>query len=96
MFSCEILNVCCAVLSSHHQRALLRQDFQLQSAGLQARLQHKLWRRERQLLLQESQHLKQSLLLTSVKLRVLLKHWRLGHKLASDCRDGRDFLEVLV
>ncbi|KAG7254024.1 hypothetical protein CRUP_038595 [Coryphaenoides rupestris] len=84
----------CAVLSSHRQRTLLRRDFQLQSAGLQARLQHKLWRQERQLLLQESQHLKQSLLLTSVKLRGLLKHWRLGHKLASDCRDGRDFLEV--
>ncbi|KAK0153236.1 Protein SOGA1 [Merluccius polli] len=79
-------------LREHHQKALLRRDFQLQSVGLQARLQHRLWRQERTLLVQESQHLKQSLLLTSVKLRCFLQHWRLGHKLAAD---GRDILEVL-
>ncbi|CAL8398178.1 unnamed protein product, partial [Boreogadus saida] len=78
-------------LREDHQKALTRRDFQLQSVGLQARLQTKLWRRERTLLLQESQHLKQSLLLTSVKLRCFLKHWRLGHKTAAD---GGDILEV--
>ncbi|CAL8363951.1 unnamed protein product [Lota lota] len=78
-------------LQEDHQKALMRRDFQLQSIGLQARLQHKLWRQERTLLLQESQHLKQSLLLTSVKLRCFLKHWRLGHKMAVD---GSDILEV--
>ena len=78
-------------LREDHQKALTRRDFQLQSVGLQARLQTKLWRRERALLLQESQHLKQSLLLASVQLRCFLKHWRLGHKMAAD---GSDILEV--
>ncbi|KAJ3588996.1 hypothetical protein NHX12_009846 [Muraenolepis orangiensis] len=78
-------------LREDHQKALVRQDFQLQSVGLQARLQRRLWRQERTVLLQESQQLEQSLLLTSVKLRCFLKHWRLGHKLATD---GRDILEV--
>ncbi|MEQ2167726.1 hypothetical protein GOODEAATRI_007032 [Goodea atripinnis] len=57
-----------------HQKALLRRDFQLQSLGLQARLQQRLWSQERTLLVQESQHLKQALLLLSLKLRCFLKH----------------------
>ncbi|KAI4823509.1 hypothetical protein KUCAC02_012092, partial [Chaenocephalus aceratus] len=66
-------------LQEEHQKVLLRRDFQLQSLGLQARLQQKLWSQERSLLVQESQHLKQALLLLSLKLlRCFLKHWRLG------------------
>ncbi|XP_027144136.1 protein SOGA1 isoform X2 [Larimichthys crocea] len=67
-------------LQGEHQKALLRRDFQLQSLGLQARLQQKLWSQERTLLVQESQHLKQALLLLSLKLRCFLKQWRLGCK----------------
>nr|XP_046251754.1 protein SOGA1 isoform X2 [Scatophagus argus] len=77
-------------LQEEHQKALLRRDFQLQSLGLQARLQQKLWSQERTLLVQESQHLKQALLLLSLKLRCFLKQWRLG------CKDGewKDILEM--
>lgn len=74
-----------------HQKALLRRDFQLESLGLQARLQQRLWSQERTLLVQESQHLKQALLLLSLRLRCFLKQWRLG------CRKDtqwKDFLEV--
>ncbi|CAJ1055504.1 protein SOGA1 isoform X2 [Xyrichtys novacula] len=80
-----------AQLQEDHQKALLRQDFQLQSLGLQARLHQKLWRQERTLLVQESQHLKQALLLLSLKLRCFLKQWRLGCK-----KDGewKDILEM--
>uniref|UniRef100_G3NPZ7 Suppressor of glucose, autophagy associated 1 n=1 Tax=Gasterosteus aculeatus aculeatus TaxID=481459 RepID=G3NPZ7_GASAC len=74
-----------------HQKALLRRDFQLESLGLQARLQQRLWSQERTLLVQESQHLKQALLLLSLRLRCFLKQWRLG------CRKDtqwKDFLEM--
>ncbi|XP_075882268.1 microtubule cross-linking factor 2 isoform X3 [Nelusetta ayraudi] len=70
-----------------HQKALLRRDFQLQSLGLQARLQQKLWGQERSLLVQESQHLKQALLLLSLKLRCFLKQWRLGCKKDTEWKD---------
>uniref|UniRef100_A0A8D3CKC7 DUF4482 domain-containing protein n=1 Tax=Scophthalmus maximus TaxID=52904 RepID=A0A8D3CKC7_SCOMX len=74
-------------LQEGHQKALLRRDFQLQSLGLQARLQQKLWGQERTLLVQESQHLKQALLLLSLKLRCFLKQWRLGCKKDTECKD---------
>ncbi|XP_076027764.1 microtubule cross-linking factor 2-like, partial [Genypterus blacodes] len=74
-------------LQEEHQKALLRREFQLQSLGLQARLQQKLWSQERSLLVQESQHLKQALLLLSLKLRCFLKHWRLGCKMDSQWKD---------
>lgn len=70
-----------------HQKALLRRDFQLQSLGLQVRLQQKLWSQERTLLVQESQHLKQALLLLSLKLRCFLKQWRLGCKKDTEWKD---------
>ncbi|KAL0158592.1 hypothetical protein M9458_046668, partial [Cirrhinus mrigala] len=76
-----------------HQKALLRRDFQLQSLSLQTRLQQKLWSQERNLLVQESQQLKESLLLISLKLRWLLKQWRLGKKLDTE---SKDILEVNV
>ncbi|XP_034001006.1 protein SOGA1 isoform X3 [Trematomus bernacchii] len=76
-------------LQEEHQKALLRRDFQLQSLGLQARLQQKLWSQERSLLVQESQHLKQALLLLSLKLRCFLKHWRLG------CRKDTEWKDIL-
>ncbi|XP_037334377.2 protein SOGA1 isoform X2 [Pungitius pungitius] len=78
-------------LQEEHQKALLRRDFQLESLGLQARLQQKRWSQERTLLVQESQHLKQALLLLSLRLRCFLKQWRLG------CRkdtEWKDFLEM--
>lgn len=74
-------------LQDEHQKALLRRDFQLQSVGLQARLQQKLWTQERTLLVQESQHLKQALLLLSLKLRCFLKQWRLGCKKDAEWKD---------
>ncbi|KAI3356740.1 hypothetical protein L3Q82_003415 [Scortum barcoo] len=76
-------------LQEEHQRALLHRDFQLQSLGLQAQLQQKLWTQERSLLVQESQHLKQALFLICLKLRCFLKQWRLG------CKDTewKDILE---
>ncbi|KAK2851137.1 hypothetical protein Q5P01_007413 [Channa striata] len=74
-------------LQDEHQKALLRRDFQLQSLGLQARLQQKLWSQERSLLVQESQHLKQALLLLSLKLRCFLKQWRLGCKKDTEWKD---------
>ncbi|XP_054638486.1 protein SOGA1 isoform X3 [Dunckerocampus dactyliophorus] len=74
-------------LQEEQQKALLRRDFQLQSLGLQARLQQKLWGQERTLLVQESQHLKQALLLLSLKLRCFLKHWRLGCKKDAEWKD---------
>lgn len=76
-------------LQEEHQKALLRRDFQLQSLGLQARLQQKLWGQERTLLVQESQHLKQALLLLSLKLRCFLKQWRLG------CRTDTEWKDIL-
>ncbi|XP_034733819.1 protein SOGA1 isoform X2 [Etheostoma cragini] len=76
-------------LQEEHQKALLRRDFQLQSLGLQARLQQKLWSQERTLLVQESQHLKRALLLLSLKLRCFLKQWRLG------CRKDTEWKDIL-
>ncbi|TRY84029.1 hypothetical protein DNTS_013566 [Danionella cerebrum] len=78
-------------LQEEHQKALLCRDFQLQSLSLQTRLQQKLWSEERNLLVQESQQLKENLLLISLKLRWLLKQWRRGKKLDTD---SKDFLEV--
>uniref|UniRef100_H3D021 Microtubule crosslinking factor 2 n=1 Tax=Tetraodon nigroviridis TaxID=99883 RepID=H3D021_TETNG len=74
-------------LQEEHRKALLRRDFQVQSLGLQARLQQKLWSQERTLLVQESQHLKQTLLLLSLKLRCFLKQWRLGCKKDTEWKD---------
>ncbi|XP_028308495.1 protein SOGA1 isoform X3 [Gouania willdenowi] len=76
-------------LQDEHQKVLLRRDFQLQSLGLQVRLQQRMWSQERTLLVQESQHLKQSLLLLSLKLRCFLKQWRLG------CRKDTEWKDVL-
>ncbi|XP_030624901.1 protein SOGA1 [Chanos chanos] len=78
-------------LQEEHQKVLVRKDFQLQSLSLQSRLQQKLWSQERNLLVQESQQLKQNLLLISLKLRWFLKQWRLGKKLDGE---DKDILEV--
>ncbi|KAJ8370722.1 hypothetical protein SKAU_G00107500 [Synaphobranchus kaupii] len=78
-------------LQEEHQKALVRRDFQLQSLSLQTRLQQKFWSQERNLMVQESQQLKQSLLLLSLKLRWFLKQWRLCKKLDGE---GKDILEV--
>uniref|UniRef100_A0A3B3Z6R2 Uncharacterized protein n=1 Tax=Periophthalmus magnuspinnatus TaxID=409849 RepID=A0A3B3Z6R2_9GOBI len=78
-------------LQEEQHKALVRRDFQLQSVGLQARLHQRLWAQERNLLLQESQHLKHTLLLLSLKLRCLLKQWRIqGGKDAQ----WKDVLEI--
>ncbi|XP_068589924.1 microtubule cross-linking factor 2 [Cebidichthys violaceus] len=76
-------------IQDEHQKALLRRDFQLQSLALQVRLQQKLWSQERTLLVQESQHLKQALVLLSLKLRCFLKQWRLG------CRKDTEWKDIL-
>ncbi|MGH0143148.1 UNVERIFIED_CONTAM: hypothetical protein FKN15_034532 [Acipenser sinensis] len=76
-------------LKEEHQKALLRRDFELQSLSLQTRLEQKSWSQERNLMVQESQQLKQGLLLLTLKLKSFLKQWRLGKKL-----DNKDFLEV--
>ncbi|XP_028849586.1 protein SOGA1 isoform X2 [Denticeps clupeoides] len=78
-------------LQEEHQKALVRRDFQMQSLSLQTRLQQKFWSQERNLLVQETQQLKQSLLLLGLKLRWFLKQWRLGKKLEGE---GKDILEV--
>lgn len=86
-------------LQEEHQKALLRRDFQLQSLDLQARLQQKLWNQERTLLVQESQHLKQALLLLSLKLRCFLKQWRLGCKKDAEWKDVLEvpkFVSVVI
>lgn len=83
-------------LQEEHQKALLRRDFQVQSLGLQARLQQKLWSQERTLLVQESQHLKQTLLLLSLKLRCFLKQWRLGCKKDTEWKDILEVRAVLT
>ncbi|CAB1336300.1 unnamed protein product, partial [Coregonus sp. 'balchen'] len=74
-------------LQEEHQKALTRRDFQLQSLSLQTRLQQKFWSQERNLMLQESQQLKQTLLLLSLKLRCFLKQWRMGRKLDTEAKD---------
>lgn len=87
-FRPEVLPECLASqLQEEYQRALLHRDFQLQSLGLQARFQQKMWSQERTLLVQESQHLKQALLLLSLKLRCFLKQWRLGCKKDTEWKD---------
>uniref|UniRef100_A0A8C6T991 Suppressor of glucose, autophagy associated 1 n=1 Tax=Neogobius melanostomus TaxID=47308 RepID=A0A8C6T991_9GOBI len=78
-------------LQEEQQKALVRRDFQLQSVGLQARLHQRLWAQERTLLVQESQQLKHTLLLLSLKLRCLLKQWRLHE--GKDAQ-GKDVLEI--
>ncbi|XP_058847002.1 protein SOGA1-like isoform X2 [Acipenser ruthenus] len=78
-------------LKEEHQKALLRRDFELQSLSLQTRLEQKSWSQERNLMVQESQQLKQGLLLLTLKLKCFLKQWRLGKKLDNK---GPDFLEV--
>lgn len=79
-------------LQEEHKKVLVQRDFQLQSMSLQTRLQQKFWSQERNVLVQESQQLKQILLLVSLKLRWLLKQWRLGKKLDAE---GKDMLQVL-
>ena len=87
IYTCAHVCVCALQLREEHQKALVRRDFQLQSASLQTRLQHKLWSQERSLLLQESLQLKHSLLLLSLKLRCFLKQWRLGRRPQGEARD---------
>ncbi|XP_066558402.1 microtubule cross-linking factor 2 isoform X1 [Amia ocellicauda] len=88
---CESCSQKLLQLKEEHQKALVRRDFELQSLNLQTRLQQKFWSQERNLMVQESQQLKQSLLLLNLKLRWFLKQWRLGKKLDTE---GKDILEV--
>ncbi|MCI4387549.1 hypothetical protein PGIGA_G00075470 [Pangasianodon gigas] len=78
-------------LQEEHKKVLVQRDFQLQSMSLQTRLQQKFWSQERNVLVQESQQLKQILLLVSLKLRWLLKQWRLGKKFDAE---GKDMLQI--
>ncbi|XP_047662937.1 protein SOGA1 isoform X4 [Tachysurus fulvidraco] len=74
-------------LQEEHKKVLVQRDFQLQSMSLQTRLQQKFWSQEKNVLVQESQQLKQILLLVSLKLRWLLKQWRLGKKFDAEVKD---------
>ncbi|XP_036758246.2 protein SOGA1 isoform X1 [Manis pentadactyla] len=78
-------------LKEDQQRALLRREFELQSLGLQRRLEQKFWSQEKNMLVQESQQFKHNFLLLFMKLRWFLKRWRQGKVLPSE---GDDFLEV--
>lgn len=78
-------------LQEEQHKALMRRDFQLQSVALQARLHQRLWAQERTLLVQESQQLKHTLLLLSLKVRCLLKQWRIQ---GGKDTQGKDVLEI--
>ncbi|XP_053309295.1 protein SOGA1 [Spea bombifrons] len=80
-----------AQLKEDHQKQLLRRDFQLQSLALQKRLEQKFWSQEKNVLIQETQQFKQSLLLLFMKLKWFLQRWRQGRVLQNE---GEDFLEV--
>ncbi|XP_046725584.1 protein SOGA1 isoform X1 [Silurus meridionalis] len=91
---CDYTKSCSQKLSQlqeEHKKVLVRRDFQLQSMSLQTRLQQKFWSQERNVLVQESQQLKQILLLVSLKLRWLLKQWRLGKKFNTE---GKDMFQI--
>lgn len=47
-------------------------------------------------MLQESQQLKQTLLLLSLKLRCFLKQWRLGRKLDTEAKDVLEVRDWLI
>ncbi|XP_075757599.1 microtubule cross-linking factor 2 isoform X2 [Pelodiscus sinensis] len=78
-------------LREEQQKALLRRDFELQSLGLQRRLEQKFWSQEKNLLVQESQQFRQNFLLLALKLKWFLRLWRQGKTLPSE---GDGFLEV--
>ncbi|XP_075033572.1 microtubule cross-linking factor 2 isoform X2 [Mixophyes fleayi] len=78
-------------LKEDQQKLLLRREFELQSLGLQRRLEQKFWSQEKLVLVQEMQQFRQSFLLTYMKLKWFLQRWRKGKVLQSE---GEDFLEV--
>ncbi|XP_040186592.1 protein SOGA1 isoform X2 [Rana temporaria] len=80
-----------AQLKEDQQKLFLRRDFELQSLGLERRLEQKFWSQEKNVLVQEVQQFKQSFCLTFMKLRWFLQRWRKGKVLPSE---GEDFLEV--
>lgn len=87
----DVFNQKIAQLKEDHQKLLLRREFELQSLGLQRRLEQKFWSQEKNVLVQEMQQFKQSFFLTFMKLKWYLQRWRKGKILQSD---GEDFLEV--
>ncbi|XP_056404089.1 protein SOGA1 isoform X2 [Hyla sarda] len=87
----DVFNQKIAQLKDDHQKQLLRRDFELQSLGLQRRLEQKFWSQEKNVLVQEMQQFKQSFFLTFMKLKWFLQRWRKGKVLQTD---GEDFLEV--
>ncbi|XP_018090767.1 protein SOGA1 isoform X2 [Xenopus laevis] len=72
------------------EKLLLRREFELQSHGLQRRLEQKFWSQEKNVLLQETHQFKQNFLLLFMKLKWYLQRWRQGKALPRD----EDFLEV--
>ncbi|XP_073415536.1 microtubule cross-linking factor 2 isoform X2 [Dendrobates tinctorius] len=87
----DVFNQKIAQLKEDHQKLLLRREFELQSLGLQRRLEQKFWSQEKNVLVQEMQQFKQSFYLTFMKLKWFLQRWRKGKILQND---GEDFLEV--
>uniref|UniRef100_A0A8C5PT72 Microtubule crosslinking factor 2 n=1 Tax=Leptobrachium leishanense TaxID=445787 RepID=A0A8C5PT72_9ANUR len=78
-------------LKEDQQRLLLRREFELQSLGLERRLEQKFWNQEKNVLIQETHQFKQSFLLLFMKVKWFLQRWRQGKVLPSE---GEDFLEV--
>ncbi|XP_072259717.1 microtubule cross-linking factor 2 isoform X2 [Pyxicephalus adspersus] len=87
----EAFNQKIVQLKEDQQKLFLRRDFELQSLGLERRLEQKFWSQEKNVLVQEVQQFKQSFFLTFMKLRWFLQRWRNGKVLPSE---GEDFLEV--
>ncbi|XP_063816204.1 microtubule cross-linking factor 2 isoform X2 [Pseudophryne corroboree] len=87
----ETFNQKIAQLKEDQQKLLLRREFELQSLGLQRRLEQKFWSQEKMVLVQEMQQFRQSFFLTFMKLKWFLQRWRNGKVLQSE---GEDFLEV--
>ncbi|XP_066479666.1 microtubule cross-linking factor 1 isoform X1 [Tiliqua scincoides] len=78
-------------LEDEHLQSLRRKDLEVQSLTLQNKLEEKTWNQEKNLLRQELRHFKQNTFLLYVKLKWLLKHWRLGKQIEGQ---GEDVLEL--
>ncbi|KAM8945288.1 microtubule cross-linking factor 2 isoform 2-T2 [Pelodytes ibericus] len=80
-----------AQLKEDQQKLLLRREFELQSMGLERRLEQKFWSQEKNILVQETHQFKQGFLLLFMKLKWFLQRWKQGKVLQNE---GEDFLEV--
>ncbi|XP_053553168.1 protein SOGA1 [Bombina bombina] len=87
----EAYNMKVNQLKEDQQKLLLRREFELQSLGLQRRLEQKFWSQEKNMLVQETHQFKQSFLLLFMKLKWFLQRWKQGKVLKPE---EEDYLEV--